>query len=137
MHLRHGLSQDRVAPIGRNIHQRDQNEGAFVQARMWQDQLLRGKAHLFSGPEPRPMAVAGKIGADLITDRQQIQVEHARPPTLRTRTSGPRLDVVQDLENRFGGHIALTCDRSVHKIGTGARWEAWGLIHTTFTHNPT
>lgn len=126
MHFSNGPSQNRMPPIGRDIHQRDQNESAFMQARMRQDQLIGRALHLRLQWQTGPVPETGVIGQDHIAHRQQIQIQHTRPPAFRAVPPGARLDCMQMCQNLLRRQRRFTCNRGVHKVGTTAGGETGG-----------
>lgn len=89
-HLDHGLTGQRMAPIGRNLGQRRQNKSAILHAGMGQNQLLGRDAALLIRRQIAPFGLRFRIGQHKITAGDQVQIKWPRLPTHTIRATAPK-----------------------------------------------
>ncbi len=71
-------------PIWRDIGQRDENEGALLQARVGQDKALRRLRPLPFRRQPTPLGMSLTIRQNAGPPGDEIKIQRPRPPPLAT-----------------------------------------------------
>jgi intracellular septation protein A len=112
----------RVAPAGRNVGQRHEDEGPFVHPRVRQDEFARRLGGRRLGRERHPALHRRAVGQDEVAHADKVEIADARPPAHRARPAEPGLDPVQPRQQRIGGKPRPERGGAVDEIGAAAGW---------------
>ena len=73
-------AQNRVTPVGGDIGHRHQHEGAVLQARMGQDQLIGAAAALLFGGQRQPVLKTCLVRQNGVLYRDQVEIQRSCAP---------------------------------------------------------